>query len=57
MARITLLLTSVGLLGAFVAPVAAGVIIDRAGYQTAFALAFVVALVGVALAWRAPEVE
>lgn len=51
------LLTSVGLLGAFVAPVAAGVIIDRAGYQTAFALAFVVALVGVALAWRAPEVE
>ncbi len=50
-------LTSVGLLGAFLAPVAAGAIIDRAGYRPAFVVAFVVALLGVALAWRAPEVR
>jgi len=51
------LITSVGLLGAFLAPVAAGAIIDRAGYEPAFVVAFVVALLGVALAWRAPEVR
>jgi predicted MFS family arabinose efflux permease len=49
------LLTSVGLLGAFVAPVAAGAIIERAGYRPTFLLAGVVAAAGVALALRAPE--
>ena len=33
------LLTSVGLLGAFAAPIAAGTIIDRAGYGPAFLVA------------------
>ncbi len=49
------LLTSVGLLGAFAAPIAAGAIIDRAGYGPAFLAAGGVSLVGVLLAVRAPE--
>lgn len=49
------LLTSVGLLGAFAAPIAAGTIIDRAGYGPAFLVAGGVAFVGVLLALYAPE--
>lgn len=49
------LLTSVGLLGAFAAPIAAGIIIDRAGYGPAFFVAGGVALAGILLALRAPE--
>ena len=49
------MLTSVGLLGAFLAPIVGGAVIDRAGYRPAFLLAGGVAVVGVALAWRAPE--
>jgi nitrate/nitrite transporter NarK len=49
------LLTSVGLLGAFVAPIAGGAIISRVGYRPAFVVAGVVAVLGVALAWRAPD--
>ncbi len=48
-------LTSVGLAGAFVAPIAGGYIIDIAGYGTAFALAGALGAVGVVLAWFAPE--
>ena len=49
------LLTAVGLTGAFVAPVAAGALIERAGYRPAFLVAGAVAVAGVALAWYAPE--
>ena len=49
------LLTSIGLLGAFAAPIAAGTIIDRSGYAPAFLAAGGVAGVGVLLALRAPE--
>ncbi|KAB1190780.1 MULTISPECIES: nitrate/nitrite transporter [Haloferax] len=49
------LLTSVGLLGAFAAPIVAGAIIDRAGYAPAFLVAGGVAGIGVLLALRAPE--
>ena len=49
------LLTSIGLFGAFAAPIAAGTIIDRAGYGTAFLVAGGVALLAVLLAVRAPE--
>lgn len=48
-------LTSVGLAGAFVAPIAGGAVIDTAGYDAAFVLAGVLALVGIGVAWRAPE--
>lgn len=48
-------LTSVGLAGAFVAPIAAGALIGARGYATAFAVAGALGLVGVALAWAAPE--
>jgi predicted MFS family arabinose efflux permease len=48
-------MTSVGLFGAFLAPIVAGAIIERAGYRPAFLLAVVVAIVGIGLAWRAPE--
>ncbi|NEU58298.1 MFS transporter [Halorussus sp. MSC15.2] len=51
------MLTSVGLFGAFAAPIAGGAIIDRVGYRPAFLLAGVVAVVGVALAWYAPDVR
>ncbi|MCO8265454.1 MFS transporter, partial [Haloferax sp. AB510] len=49
------ILTSVGLLGAFAAPIAGGAIIDYAGYPPAFFAAGGVAVVGVLLALRAPE--
>jgi predicted MFS family arabinose efflux permease len=49
------MLTSVGLFGAFVGPIIAGGIIDRVGYQPAFLLTGGVGLLGVVLAWRAPE--
>lgn len=47
--------TSVGLAGAFLAPIAGGVIIDLAGFDTAFLLAGMLAICGIAVAWRAPE--
>ncbi|SFK64572.1 Predicted arabinose efflux permease, MFS family [Halogranum rubrum] len=49
------LLTSIGLLGAFAAPIAAGIIIDQAGYGPAFLVAGGVAFLGVLVALRAPE--
>ena len=49
------LLTSVGLFGAFAAPITAGTIIDRAGYAPAFLVAGGVAFLGVLFALRAPE--
>ena len=49
------LLTSIGLLGAFAAPIAAGTIIDRAGYGPTFLVAGGVAFIGILLALRAPE--
>ncbi|MFC6952973.1 MFS transporter [Halorubellus litoreus] len=48
-------MTSVGLFGAFLAPIVAGELIARYGYQVAFLAALVVALAGLALAVRAPE--
>jgi predicted MFS family arabinose efflux permease len=47
--------TSVGLAGAFLAPIAGGVVIDMAGYRTAFLLAGLLAVGGIVLAWWAPE--
>ena len=47
--------TSVGLAGAFLAPIAGGAVVDIAGFDTAFLLAGAFAAVGIALAWRAPE--
>jgi len=47
-------MTSVGLFGAFLAPIVAAEIIARSGYRAAFLAAFGVALAGIALAWRAP---
>lgn len=49
------MLTSVGLFGAFLAPIVAGAIIERAGYRPAFLLAGGAAVLGVVLSWRAPE--
>jgi len=51
------LLTSVGLLGAFLAPLGAGAIIEAAGYRPAFLVATVVAAVGVGVAWVTPEAK
>jgi predicted MFS family arabinose efflux permease len=48
-------LTSVALAGAFLSPIVGGAVIDAAGYPAAFALAGVLGLVGVVLAWFAPE--
>jgi predicted MFS family arabinose efflux permease len=47
--------TSVGLTGAFLAPIAGGIVVDRAGFDTAFLLAGGLAICGLAVAWRAPE--
>ena len=47
--------TSVGLAGAFVAPIAGGVVIEAAGYRTAFLLVAGLGAAGVLVAWRAPE--
>ncbi|QLG28281.1 MFS transporter [Halorarum halophilum] len=48
-------LTSVGLAGAFLSPIAAGALIGATGYGAAFAVAGVLGLLGVVLAWYAPE--
>ncbi|MEF8840249.1 MAG: MFS transporter [Haloarculaceae archaeon] len=48
-------LTSVGLAGAFVAPIAGGALIGAAGYGVAFAAAGTLGLLGTGLAWFAPE--
>lgn len=48
-------LTSVGLAGAFLAPIIAGGLISAVGYPVTFALAGGVGGVGVLLAWFAPE--
>jgi predicted MFS family arabinose efflux permease len=48
-------LTSVGLAGAFLAPIAGGALIGAAGFGTAFAAAGALGLLGTALAWFAPE--
>jgi predicted MFS family arabinose efflux permease len=50
-------LTSVGLAGAFVAPIAGGTIIEARGYDAAFTVAAALAALGVVLAWAAPEPE
>ncbi|WP_332900323.1 MFS transporter [Haladaptatus sp. CMSO5] len=47
--------TSIGLAGAFLAPIAGGVVVDVAGFDTAFILAGILALCGIVVAWRAPE--
>jgi predicted MFS family arabinose efflux permease len=47
--------TSVGLAGAFLAPIAGGAVVDAAGFEPAFLLAGGLAVVGALLAWRAPE--
>jgi predicted MFS family arabinose efflux permease len=47
--------TAVGLAGAFLAPIAGGAVIGRAGYPIAFLLAAGLAVAGVTLAWYAPE--
>jgi predicted MFS family arabinose efflux permease len=48
-------LTSVGLAGAFLAPILGGTVIGAGGYDVAFLGAAVLAAVGVVLAWAAPE--
>lgn len=48
-------LTSVGLAGAFLSPIAGGYVVDVAGYDVAFAVAGGLGLFGVVLAWYAPE--
>jgi len=48
-------LTSVGLAGAFLAPIAGGALVGAAGFGTAFAAAGALGLVGAGLAWFAPE--
>jgi predicted MFS family arabinose efflux permease len=49
--------TSVGLAGAFVAPIAGGAVIDAAGYVPAFLVSGALAVTGIVVAWRAPEPE
>jgi len=50
-------LTSVGLAGAFLAPIVGGRLIDATNYETAFFAAGTLGLLGVLLAWYAPESE
>jgi len=47
--------TSVGLAGAFVAPIAGGFVVNRVGFEPAFLLAGAVAVAGILVAWQAPE--
>ncbi len=47
--------TSVGLGGAFLAPIVAGWFIDATGYRSTFLLAAALAVAGIGLAWVAPE--
>jgi predicted MFS family arabinose efflux permease len=49
------LLTSIGLFGAFAAPLAAGVVIETVGYGPAFLAAAIVAGVGIAIALSTPD--
>ena len=48
-------LTSVGLAGAFIAPIVAGKLIDVSSYETAFLAAGVLGVLGTIVAWYAPE--
>ncbi len=48
-------LTSVGLAGGFLSPIVGGALIGASGYPLAFAAGGALGLVGVALAWFAPE--
>ena len=48
-------LTSVGLAGAFLAPIVAGSLIAAVGYPATFGLSGALGAVGVLLAWVAPE--
>jgi predicted MFS family arabinose efflux permease len=47
--------TSVGLAGAFLAPIVGGALVETWGYATTFVVAGCLAAVGVVVAWRAPE--
>lgn len=47
--------TSIGLAGAFLAPIAGGAVVDQAGFEVAFLLAGLLAVCGVVVAWQAPE--
>jgi len=47
--------TSIGLAGAFVAPIAGGIVVNRAGFEPAFLLAGAVAVAGIIVTWQAPE--
>ena len=47
--------TSVGLTGAFLAPIAGGVVVDQVGFEVAFGVASGLAVCGTVLAWWAAE--
>jgi predicted MFS family arabinose efflux permease len=47
--------TSLGLAGAFVAPIVGGAVVGRAGFDTAFLFAGGLAVCGLACTWLAPE--
>lgn len=47
--------TTLGLAGAFVAPIAGGALIETTSYETAFLVASALSLLGVGIAWIAPE--
>lgn len=47
--------TSIGLAGAFLAPIAGGAIVNLAGFNAAFLLAGLLAICGIVAAWCAPE--
>jgi predicted MFS family arabinose efflux permease len=47
--------TSIGLAGAFLAPIAGGAVIDMAGFRVAFLLATLLGGFGIIIAWNAPE--
>lgn len=47
--------TSIGLAGAFLAPIAGGAVVDLAGFDTAFLVASLLGGCGVVIAWYAPE--
>ena len=49
--------TSMAVLGGFVAPIVGGFLIEQSGYPAAFGYAIGVGVVGIALAWVAPEPE
>jgi predicted MFS family arabinose efflux permease len=45
--------TSIGLAGAFIAPIAGGIVVDMAGFDSAFLIAGGLAIVGIVIAWQA----